>query len=565
MNTAPGPEGSTARLTPRDLLLLLGAALVLFLAGFATLPPVDRDEARYATATTQMLASGDFIDIRFQDVPRHLQPAGVYWLQAVSTAVFSEPDQRAIWTYRLPSLLAALAAVGLTGWMTSLWFGRAAGLLAGLLLAACMGLGFEARIAKTDAALLAATTAAQFAFLWVYSGRAKSRWPVAAFWIALGVGSLLKGPIILMVAGLTALALAVWDRSLQRLKPLQPLWGLPLALVIAAPWYVAIGLVTDGDFFRVAVGANLLHKVGVDQQSHGGPIGYHLMAFALTFWPGSLLALFAIPYAWRQRARPEIRFLIAWILPTWLVFELVSTKLPHYVLPLFPAIAALTAAAVTGARPAPPVWAKLVFGLFLLLWLAVSIVLALAAPGAIWRYEGRFDPVAIAFALLAAGAVGVMLWRLLKGRADQAVLAGVVASFAVSANTFGLALPGLTQLWLSPQIVQAARAAVPACAGRPEIITSPYHEPSLVFLNGPFRTLLARDAEAAAAAMAAPGACQVAVVGAAGQGAFLARAAALGIELEPVGRIAGQNYSDGEDYNLILYRRAEAVAPASQP
>ncbi|MDO8900816.1 MAG: glycosyltransferase family 39 protein, partial [Phenylobacterium sp.] len=500
------------KLSLKQGILLLIAALAILLPGLTSLPPVDRDESRYAVATTQMLASGDFVDIRFQDQPRYLQPAGVYWLQALSAAAFTDPDARQIWAFRLPSLTAALAAVLVTGVMTSLWFGSWTGLLAGLLLASCMSLGFEARIAKTDASLLAAVTIAQFAFMWVYAGAARTRWPVLIFWIALGVGGMLKGPIILLVVGLGAVALALWDRSLARLKPLQPLWGLPLALLIAAPWYVAIGLATDGDFFRVAIGDNLLHKVGTGQQSHGGPVGYHLMGFALTFWPGALLAALAVPFAWRERGRPEIQFLICWIIPAWLVFEFVSTKLPHYVLPVFPAIAVLTAAAVTSVQPqANARWLKVLFGLVLLLWLAVSLTVSLLAPVGFWIYEARLDPIAIALAAAAIAAAGVMTWRVFAGRPDQAVLAGAVAAAVVSLNTYGLGLPRLEALWLSPQIAQAARAAAPGC-DRPQIISAPYHEPSLVFLNGPRATRLMATPDAAAEALAETPACGVAVI-----------------------------------------------------
>ncbi len=549
------------RLSLKGALLLLVAALVILAPGLTGLPPVDRDESRYAVATTQMLATGDFVDIRFQEQPRYLQPAGVYWLQALSAATFTDPGSREIWAFRLPSLTAALAAVLVTGVMTSLWFGSWTGLLAGLLLASCMSLGFEARIAKTDASLLAAVTIAQFAFMRVYTGAARSRWPALIFWIALGVGGMLKGPIILLVVGLSALALALWDRSLARLAPLQPLWGLPLALLIAAPWYVAIGLATDGDFFRVAIGDNLLHKVGTGQQSHGGPVGYHLMGFALTFWPGALLAALAVPFAWRERARPEIRFLICWIIPAWLVFEFVSTKLPHYVLPVFPAIAVLTALAATSAQPqATTRWLKVLFGLFLLLWLAVSLTVSLLAPVGFWIYEARLDPVAIGLAVAALAAVAVMTWRVFAGRPDQAVLAAAVAAAVVSLNTYGLGLPRLEALWLSPQIAKAARAAVPACA-QPQIISAPYHEPSLVFLNGPRATNLTATPEVAAEALAQAQDCGVAVIGAAQQDAFLRQATALGLSTRTTGQVAGQNYSDGEDLALTLY----VVAPAGGP
>lgn len=551
------------RLSLKGALLLLAAALVILAPGLTGLPPVDRDESRYAVATTQMLATGDFVDIRFQEQPRYLQPAGVYWLQALSAATFTDPGSREIWAFRLPSLTAALAAVLVTGVMTSLWFGSWTGLLAGLLLASCMSLGFEARIAKTDASLLAAVTIAQFAFMRVYTGAARSRWPALIFWIALGVGGMLKGPIILLVVGLCALALALWDRSLARLAPLQPLWGLPLALLIAAPWYVAIGLATDGDFFRVAIGDNLLHKVGTGQQSHGGPVGYHLMGFALTFWPGALLAALAVPFAWRERARPEIRFLICWIIPAWLVFEFVSTKLPHYVLPVFPAIAVLTALAATSAQPqATARWLKVLFGLFLVLWLAVSLTVSLLAPVGFWIYEARLDPVALVLAGAALAAVGVMTWRVFAGRPDQAVLAAAVAAAVVSLNTYGLGLPRLEALWLSPQIAQAARAAVPACT-QPQIISAPYHEPSLVLVNGPRATNLTGTPEAAAEALAQAPDCGVAVIGAAQQEAFLGRARALGIAPRATGQVAGQNYSDGEDLALTLYVAAPAGGPSA--
>ncbi|MFB2350923.1 hypothetical protein, partial [Priestia megaterium] len=147
--------------------------------------------------------------------------------------------------------------------------------------------------------------------------------------------------------------------------------------------------------------------------------------FALTFWPGALLAALAVPIARRERARPEVRFLICWIIPAWLVFEFVSTKLPHSVLPVFPAIAVLTAVAATSPQPqGRPPWLKVLFGLFLLLWLAVSLTVSLLAPVGFWLYESRLDVVAITLAAAAIGAVGVMTWRVFAGRRDQAVLAG---------------------------------------------------------------------------------------------------------------------------------------------
>src|SRR5579864_9427314 len=99
----------------RAAALLVLVALINFLPGFFTIPPVDRDEARYAQATKQMIESGDYVDIRFQDEVRYKKPAGIYWLQAAAVQTASAlgmPQARTtIWLYRIPSLLGAVAGV----------------------------------------------------------------------------------------------------------------------------------------------------------------------------------------------------------------------------------------------------------------------------------------------------------------------------------------------------------------------------------------------------------------------------------------------------------------------
>src|SRR5260221_5679720 len=82
------------------------------------------------------------------------------------------------------------------------------------------------------------------------------------------------------------------------------------------------------------------------QDSHGAPPVYYFVLFGVSFWPGATLAALATPSVWRARREPAVKFLLAWLVPSWLVFELVVTKLPHYVLPLYPAIAILIAGAI---------------------------------------------------------------------------------------------------------------------------------------------------------------------------------------------------------------------------
>src|SRR5216110_2868847 len=235
----------------RAVAFLLLCALLFYLPGFFTIPPIDRDEARFAQATKQMVESGDFVDIRFQDEVRYKKPVGIYWLQAA--AVESESKlglQRAqvrIWLYRVPSLIGAVGAVLLTYWAALAFVTRRGAILAALMMCSSVLLGAEARLAKTDAMLLLTVVAAMGAMARVYLSWQRGEDPVhpswtapAVFWTALAGGILLKGPLILMFVGLTILALAILDRSAAWLWRLRPVWGLMWTLVLVLPWFVAI-------------------------------------------------------------------------------------------------------------------------------------------------------------------------------------------------------------------------------------------------------------------------------------------------------------------------------------
>ena len=205
--------------------LILVLALMAFLPGFRTIPAVDRDEARFAESTRQMLESGDFIRIRLQDELRLKKPVGIYWLQAAATALAGGEDPaNPIWTYRIPSLLGALGAVLMTLWMGRRWFGAEAGFAAAVLIAGSLLLGVEARLAKTDAALLATIllAQAQLGEAWLRPEAPLARWRWLAFWAASGLGILIKGPILPLVAGLTAAALAIAVRRAAWLGRLRP-------------------------------------------------------------------------------------------------------------------------------------------------------------------------------------------------------------------------------------------------------------------------------------------------------------------------------------------------------
>lgn len=546
------------RLGLRHYGLLAIVALLLFLPGRALLPPIDRDESRYMEATSQMLRTGNFIDVRFQDKPRYLQPAGIYWLEAASVSLFSTAEAREPWAYRLPSLASAVGAVLLTGWIGGTLFGGTAGLVAALLLGCSVLLSVEARMATIDATLLAAVLTAQAALLRVYLQRddpaPAKRGVTALYWIALGAGLMLKGPVILLVSWGTILGLLAVERRAAWLRRLYPAWGIPLMLAIVAPWCIAIAIVSHGAFFQSSVGQNFLGKVAHGQQAHGLPPGYYLTVFAAAFWPGSLFAVLALPFVWANRRRPEVRFLLAWILPTWIVFELVVTKLPHYVLPTYPAVACLTAAAAVtpGAWRTGRAW-RWVRSIYGAVWLAIGCGLAIAGPALLWTLQDTIGPVSIIAALAVAG-LAVAGFRLtLRGRALPAMAASGAAALVLFASTYAVVLPELTAIWLAPRIA-AAVASVRPCPDS-LVASSSFSEPSLVFAVGQ-DTKLVNVAEAADW-LIADRRCGLALIGTRDTAAFLARMQAAGVTPIRRAEIDGVNYSTGRKLNLTLYQAGQ--------
>ena len=541
----------------RACLLLLVLSLAAFLPGFTTLQPFDRDEPRFAQASKQMLETRDFIDIRFQDEARHKKPVGIYWLQSAAVSAgeaLGVPEARTtMWLYRLPSLVGAVATVLLSYWALLALLGPRQALLGAAIMAAAVLLGVEARIAKTDAVLTACAVASMGALAraWLDWTRSlafvPSRWNWLVFWGATALALLIKGPIVPMIWGLAVIVLSLRERSLRWFRALKPGRGLLLCLIVVLPWFIAIAIKTGGNFFAESVGKDMLGKVGEGQEKHWGPPGLYLLMFFGTYWPAAALAAMAVPFAWRRRAEPQIVFLLAWIIPSWLVFEAVPTKLPHYVLPLYPAITALLLLAVVNdgidrTRRGSTLTASL-------------IVLVPAALVGVILYgnrtlDGTLPYLALPVLALALIVAFLSVRAFGRGDVEGSLWRGVVASLILGAGVFGLAAPSLRSLKLSPRLAEAVRAV--GCPN-PAVITVGYREPSLVFLVG---TDLEMGADGkAAAAFIGEGPCRVALLDQRSEPDFLAATAAAGLAPRLVTHLEGFNLNGGKRLRIGVYVR----------
>lgn len=533
-------------------------ALIAGLPGVFAMPPLDRDESRFAQATAQMLETGDYVVIQFQDQPRFKKPVGIHWLQAASVAAVSAAEDREIWAYRLPSLLGAMLAAAACAWGAAAFFGARTGLIAGALLGATFLLSTEAFIAKTDAVLAGTTTLALAALGRIYAahrGGPPAGWRSRLlFWLGLSVSILVKGPVGLMVALLTCLTLWAWDRKSDWLKTLSWTWGLILMAAIVGPWSAAVTVATDGQFWSTAIGGDFAPKLAGGQESHGAPPGYHtLLAPFLTF-PGALLLPAALVLGWKCRREPGVRFALAWLIPAWIVFEATPTKLVHYTLPTYGALAWLMA-----ASSREPLGAKV-------RWIGAGLA-ALAgvvlAAGTIYLFNEYGDPTDIGVTALtvvllgAAGLVGA--WMLVRRDGLKALAAGILLTVLGHGAFAGLFAPRLEPLWLSQRTeeVLARAQLLPRQGFAPApVAVAGYAEPSLVFALG-----TPTDLGGVAEAVEALADRRPAIVESREQEEFEAALKAAGVQAREIGRVTGLDYSNGDDTSLRIYAPAPGNAP----
>ncbi|WP_420434224.1 ArnT family glycosyltransferase [Hyphobacterium sp.] len=601
-------EGGETRwgLTSRAWLVLAIIALIALAPGLTSMPVMDRDEARYAQAASQMLETGDFVDIRFQADPRHVKPAGIYWMQVLTALPFGGADAD-IFAFRLPSLIGMLIAVFGTAWLGARLFGPQAGLTAGLLLAVAVMSQVEARTAKTDAMLLATGVLAQIGLIMMLlKAEAGERlkfigWPLL-FWAASGAAIMIKGPIITMVSALTligyfifklnarwlfAIMAAAFGVEVLKLAGLGFLpggiavligglagvfvfelirnpdtrsalarlhWfkGLAVLAAIALPWLIAINIATDWAFLQESVGHALFGKVGEADDSHGGPFLYHSMLSPAMFWPGSIALGLAFLAAWANRKRPEIRLLIVWAVLTWIVFEFVQTKLPHYVLPAFPALALL---AGLGVKQAGELLTGRGAKALHFLWIGLAIVagLAIAAIPTYGAIElGQEMPVAayIATALGLACLVAIAFFALKPDPARLVPVAGLAALMYAAA--FGFAIPSVDAAWPSNRVHRIV-TQLQGCEAFPAA-TAGYREPSNVFYLGT-EVALTDGAGAAEHLLANPN-CAIAIVDITERDAFLAAMA--GSDVRSLGTVSGTNLVKGDSLMLEIVTAANS-------
>ena len=436
------------------------------------------------------------------------KPPLIYWLQAGCAALVERLAPGAVvgthavvWPMRLPSVLGATAAALLTYVLGRRLFAGPTAALAGALLGCCVVVVADARQARADQVLLALIVLAQLALWQVWNGarhgqRVRRAWP-ALFWLAVALGVLTKGPIAPAVCGATVLGLCVLTRSWGWVRELRPVAGALGAVALVAAWVVPLIVLTGWEPLAGVLWREVLVRGALPREGHWGPPGYHALLAPLLFWPGSLLLLAGLGWgmrrgvrgswraAWRLRAgRPAEAFCLAWLVPGWLMFELAGTKLPHYVLPMYPALA-LLAARAAGALSGRRGGRLPLQTAGLMMWVVMGGAWLVAVPLA-GRLAGLSitwgsGAVLLAATLAGGAAMFVAVCDVVQRRAVRAAWVGCAAMIACGVTVFQVVLPGARDLWLSDALAAELHRLDPATV-RPLADTG-HREDSLVYLT----------------------------------------------------------------------------------
>jgi 4-amino-4-deoxy-L-arabinose transferase-like glycosyltransferase len=364
-STHPPTAADTGPVLSLQLVLLLALAGILFFLGLGSTGLTDRDEGRNAEAGREMYEQGQWISPTFNYEPRFAKPVFVYWLMALSYHLFGVGE----FTARLPSAVAAILLIFLQYAFLARCRGPAVALFGAAMLllnAEIVGLG---RMALTDSVLNVFVASALFGFWLGYHGEGSARHWIWLFYIGMALATLTKGPIgilipLVTVAGYLS-AVREWRRFWDRGFPLA---GTAVCLMLTTPWYIAM-LMIHGDHYTTSAQADTLGRFLGAMEGHGGTVFFYIPILFVGFFPWSGW----LPFAWyrafiswraaRKQGLPGSHFgsgdsrltqwppgddRLDWFAAVWLsaglvFFSLSSTRLPHYIAPLFPAAAILTA------------------------------------------------------------------------------------------------------------------------------------------------------------------------------------------------------------------------------
>jgi len=481
---ATSPSSKPEGLRPSDVLLLAAALLALYVPGTIGVSLFDRDEGWYACITRSMVESGDWIVPRYLGESRYWKPPLLYWCSALSTRLLGWSE----FALRLPCVLASVSTWVFVATATARRYGRRAGYWSAIIGATALGSNIAGKLLLADAYLLLFSTIALIVWLDRIGRSPRTATGGYLFWASLGMAILAKGPAVLVVLVPVGLTLLITESPrgvglVDRLGRVWPGPGWYVAIGIALPWHLAAAWADWPSFRADYLDVHFAQRLSEPMEGHSGPPGYYLLTSAAFLWPWAGLVPSVLAAAWTaRRVDPHCRRLLIWLIAPWPLFELIETKLPHYVLPLFPPLAILAARELSRVSGSAPDRLRM-NGLANVLWIGGLAVgaLSLAAGVVIWRDHAVALGLGVAGAVLLGGTMHAARGRIHVDwhiRCKRAAIAVGLCYALVGCWV----LPGLEPDRLSRRIANIANALIEGTnAEKPDVLAYGYEEPTMFY------------------------------------------------------------------------------------
>ncbi len=477
----------------KELIILLLLSFSLFFSSINSLPVLDRDEARYTQSSKQMIESNNYFSIKFQNEYRSKKPIGIYWLQAISVNLFTninylnnfkyEVLNDNIWKYRLISAGATFLSILFLYFFTNNLFQREVAFKSCLILAASLLVIAEAHIAKTDSVLLLLSTIIFITLFKYYTGYDnKSILHFFLLWGSLGISILIKGPLLLILLFLTVISIIFIEKDISWIKNSRPLLGILFVLIIGLPWFFLLSIEEQKNFIQESFFHDFLGKALIAQESHGAFPGFHTLGLWIFFSPFSLFFMPLINFIKTSYKRKKILFLICWFLPCLIVMEIIPTKLPHYILPVYPAISIIMGFLLSDIKKNESLFFnKLSYvGYFIYFLVSNALIIFLLKANQVY---GEINFLSIIYYCLLLLLNNIVFIFIFKKQIRNAFYYLVFYSSIFSTIIYLLILPNLTLLWTSKNIAFLLEKNDYA-ENKNSIATIGYNEPSLIFEVG---------------------------------------------------------------------------------
>ena len=321
------------------------AILILWFFNLGHNRLTEPDEGRYSEIPREMLASGDWLTPRLNGIKYFEKPPLQYWMTAIAFSIFGENEFSA-------RLWPALTAVGTAGavYLFAFWSGGAlAGALSALILLSSPLMLIIGHINTLDMGLTFFLTLTMLSMVYLIRPNLAAKKKTRAnlvLWSACALGVLSKGLVALVVPGIVIVAYILWRRDFTVFKNTNWFWGPLLFFALSAPWFVAVSL-KNPEFARFFFFHEHFERFLTKSHDREGPPWYFIPILIAGYFPWGLALLGGVKSDNSQIARNERLFLIFWAAIIFLFFSVSSSKLPPYILPIWPALALLTSHSLT--------------------------------------------------------------------------------------------------------------------------------------------------------------------------------------------------------------------------